>query len=149
MDENAAPNLTRVLVESPFADIREAEADRNIAYMQAAMADCFARGEAPFASHGLYTQPGVLDDTKPDQRKLGIEAGLQWGAYAQKTVVYVDRGISAGMKLGIERALKEHRPIEFRTLGNSWVWDEKTAGVYEYLFNVILKTDISAHEEWV
>jgi len=50
------------------------------------------RGEAPYASHALYTQPGVLDDSIPVERETGIEAGLEWGAKADATVVYVDRG---------------------------------------------------------
>jgi hypothetical protein len=56
-----------VVVESPYAG----DVTRNLEYARAAMADCLARGEAPFASHALYTQIGVLDDTKPEERKLG------------------------------------------------------------------------------
>lgn len=104
--------MTRVIIESPFAGDVEA----NLTYARAAMRDCLLRGEAPFVSHALYTQAGVLDDTVPEQRALGIEAGLVWGALADKTVVYQDRGISAGMEQGIARARREGRPVEFRTL---------------------------------
>jgi hypothetical protein len=82
------------------------------------MRDCLQRGEAPYASHLLYAQDGILDDTIPEERALGIEAGLQWGAHAEATVVYCDRGISSGMQKGIERALKEGREIEWRWLYN-------------------------------
>lgn len=85
-------------------------------YARAAMRDCLLRGEAPYASHLLYTQDGVLDDDTPDERALGIEAGLCWGAAASKTVVYIDLGISDGMAEGIQRAKREGRPIEQRTL---------------------------------
>ena len=101
-----------VLVESPFAG----DVKRNLAYLRAAMRDCLLRGEAPFASHALYTQPGVLDDDKSDERALGIEAGLRWGKRADATVVYSDLGISQGMALGIRRAVAEGRPVERRTL---------------------------------
>ena len=101
-----------VLIESPFAG----DVERNLAYLRAAMRDCLLRGEAPFASHALYTQPGVLDDDKAEERALGIEAGLAWGARADATVVYVDRGISSGMQQGIARAHAEGRPVERRTL---------------------------------
>jgi hypothetical protein len=84
------------------------------------MADCLRRGEAPFASHALYTQPGVLDDTIPDERRIGIEAGLAWGEKAEATVVYKDFGITPGMRLGIERADACGRSVEFRTLGDGW-----------------------------
>ena len=105
-----------VLIESPFAG----DVPRNLSYLRAAMRDCLTRGEAPYASHALYTQPGVLDDDIPEERALGIEAGLLWGAQASKTVMYTDCGMSRGMKYGIERAEKEGRPIEYRTLPQ-WV----------------------------
>ena len=87
-----------------------------IKYARAAMRDCLLRGEAPYASHLLYTQDGVLDDDTPDERGLGIEAGLCWGAAASKTVVYIDLGISDGMAEGIQRAKREGSPIEQRML---------------------------------
>jgi hypothetical protein len=65
-------------------------------------------------SHLLYTQ--ALDDGVPEERRLGIEAGLAWGAVAEATVVYTDRGVSRGMQIGIERALAEGRPVEFRCI---------------------------------
>ena len=108
--------MIRVLVESPYAG----DVETNLRYLRACMADCFKRGEAPFASHGLYTQPGVLDDDKPDERKLGIEAGFDWGKVAAKIVVYTDLGFSSGMMLGIEKASRRHKPIEFRQLGGEW-----------------------------
>lgn len=105
--------MKRVILESPYAG----DVATNEAYARRALRDCLLRGEAPIASHLLYTQPGVLDDTIADERALGIEAGLVWGALAEATVVYTDRGISAGMRLGIERALREGRPIEYRSFG--------------------------------
>ncbi len=104
-----------VIVESPFAG----DTATNLAYARAAMADCLRRGEAPFASHLLFTQPGILDDAVATERNLGIEAGLAWGRVADATAVYNDRGISAGMMLGIERAYKEGRPVEYRSL-SAW-----------------------------
>lgn len=101
-----------VIVESPYAE----DVERNLKYVRAAMADCLRRGEAPFACHALYTQPGVLDDTKPEERSLGMWAGFYWGEKADATVVYGDLGMSSGMKAGIARAEKLGRPIEYRTL---------------------------------
>lgn len=105
--------MRRVILESPFAG----DVERNIAYARRAVADSLARGEAPLASHLLYTQPGILDDTVSAQRALGIEAGLVWGPFAQATVVYEDLGISPGMWQGISRATKENRPVEYRRIG--------------------------------
>jgi hypothetical protein len=101
-----------VIIESPYAG----DIDRNLAYVRAAMRDCLLHGEAPFASHALYTQPGVLDDLNADERANGIEAGLAWGVLAQATVVYADLGITPGMRQGIDRAEREGRPVEFRNL---------------------------------
>ncbi len=104
-----------VLVESPFAG----DVETNIRFARAFMRDALNRGEAPFASHLIYTQPGVLDDDNPDERMKGIEAGLSWGKKASKTIVYVNLGISEGMLKGIERAEEEGREIEYRIL-ESW-----------------------------
>lgn len=108
--------MKRVILESPFAG----DVERNVAYARAALRDCLLRGEAPIASHLLYTQPGVLDDLIAGERALGIEAGLVWGALAEATVVYADRGISGGMAQGMERAADEGRPVEIRYLRGEW-----------------------------
>ena len=93
---------------------------RNLEYLRAAMRDCLIRGESPYASHALYTQPGVLDDTMPKEREWGIQAGFAWRSAAERTVVYTDLGISKGMEYGINHAKEKHTPIEFRELGSSW-----------------------------
>ena len=104
--------MRRVILESPYAG----EIEANVAYARRAMRDSLLRGESPIASHLLYTQPGVLDDADPLEREIGISAGLAWGAEAEATVVYTDRGISRGMTFGIERAEREGRPVEYRSL---------------------------------
>jgi hypothetical protein len=101
-----------VVLESPYAG----DVDMNIAYARACLRDSLLRGEAPSASHLLYTQPGVLRDNDPDERRLGIDAGLAFGRAADASVVYVDLGVSAGMAHGIERAHDERRPVEKRRL---------------------------------
>lgn len=101
-----------VIIESPFAG----DVERNIEYARAAMADCLHRGEAPYASHLLYTQEGVLDDDIPEERELGIQAGFEWGEEAEMRVVYEDFGISKGMRKGIEHAKEIGQEVEYRTL---------------------------------
>lgn len=106
-----------VIIESPYADGRDPRVlARNMAYLRQAMRDSLTRGEAPFASHALYTQEGVLNDHVPEERKLGIEAGLAWGRKADLTAVYGDLGITSGMKLGIEQATVAGRLVEYRSL---------------------------------
>lgn len=104
--------MKRVILESPYAGDIEA----NLAYARACLRDSLSRGEAPIASHLLYTQPGILDDMIPDEREWGIEAGLVWRAVAEASVVYVDRGISTGMDYGIAAARAAGVPVELRSL---------------------------------
>ena len=116
--------LVPVIVESPFAAPLDTPTEeithvlaRNISYVRACMRECLkVHHEAPFASHALYTLPGVLDNLIPEERDLGIEAGLQWGAFARRSVVYTDLGISKGMWKGIARALGEGRELVLRRL---------------------------------
>lgn len=102
-----------VIVESPYAG----DVKTNVRYARRCMADCLARNEAPYASHLLYTQPGVLDDDVPGEREAGIQAGFAWRHVAEATVVYTDYGISGGMKYGIKDAEKRGSPVEYRTIG--------------------------------
>lgn len=107
-----------VIVESPYAGKTEFEIARNVVYARACMRDCLMRGEAPFASHLLYTQPGILDDNNPEERALGIKVGFEWGKRADATVVYVNLGVTEGMQWGIESAKAKNRPVEERCLSS-------------------------------
>jgi len=104
--------MIKVIIESPFAG----DFTKNIAYARECMRDSLSRGEAPFASHLLYTQEGILDDTKIEERTQGIEAGLIWGKQADLTAVYTDLGLSKGMQQGINRAIQEKREVIYRKI---------------------------------
>ena len=84
------------------------------------MRDCLLRDEAPFASHLLYAQEGILDDLVPGEREIGIAAGLAIGERLDATVVYEDLGVSPGMERGIRAAEAAGRPVERRRLGEEW-----------------------------
>jgi len=101
-----------VLLESPY----KGNVALNVRYARLAMRDCFLRGEYPFASHLLYTLPGILDDTLAAERELGIAAGLAWGKHAEASIVYTDLGISEGMRYGMETAKEAGRVVELRRL---------------------------------
>ena len=114
--------MKRVLIESPFAG----EVDRNQMYARFCLHDSVTRfKEAPYASHLLFTQEFILDDDVPEERKLGIDAGLVWGEVAEKTIVYVDLGMSTGMAYGILNAARSTPPrlIQFRNLPED-IWEE-------------------------
>lgn len=101
-----------VIVESPYAG----NVERNVAYARQCIKDCLRRGEAPIASHLLYTQVGILDDGKRDERAQGIKAGHAWVPVADAVVVYTDRGVTVGMEQGIKQAERYDVPVEYRTL---------------------------------
>ncbi len=82
-----------VIIESPYAG----NIEENIKYARKCLRDSLLRGECPIASHLLYTQNGVLDDDVPLERKIGIEAGLEWRKVCDKVVFYEDFGWSKGM----------------------------------------------------
>lgn len=110
--------MRKVIIESPYAG----NVELNLRYLRACMHDSIVNhSEAPFASHGLYTQPGVLDDGIPEERALGIAAGFEWRSLADVTVVYMNLGITKGMQYGIDHATKGGKPIEYRALPGKWV----------------------------
>ena len=113
--------MRRVVVESPLRAADDAGRERTRQYARACCRSCLIdHGEAPFASHLLYDQPGLLDDRVSAERELGILAGLSFVQDADATVVYVDLGMSDGMRRGIRAAEDAGRPIEYRTLGDGW-----------------------------
>jgi len=102
-----------VIIESPYAGNIES----NSAYLARALRDSLMRGEAPMASHGLYTLPGVLDDKDFSERRLGMDAGHAWLLTVDKVVVYHDLGCSVGMKERINLAVSCGVPVIFRSIG--------------------------------
>jgi hypothetical protein len=108
----APHDMRRTILESPFRGDEAA----NTAYARACVRDSLLRGESPLASHLLYTQEGILDDSDPLERAHGINAGHAWLRLADAVVVYTDRGISEGMKAGIRTAEFHRVPVEYRTL---------------------------------
>jgi len=101
-----------VILESPFAG----EVERNVEYARMCVRDSLSRGEAPIASHLLYTQDGILDDDIPEERIWGIDAGLAWKEVAEKHIFYVDYGYSNGMKYAKQYATDNNITIEERKI---------------------------------
>ena len=103
-----------VILESPFAG----DVESNIEYARKCVRHSLSLGEAPIASHLLYTQSGILNDDVPEERQWGIDAGLAWKVVADKSVVYIDRGISKGMEYGIKLAKEQGLEVETRQIEN-------------------------------
>ncbi len=105
--------MRRIILESPYAG----DVDANVAYARRAMRDSLRRGEAPIASHLLYTQDGVLNDLIPGERTVGILAGFAWWEQADAIVFYIDLGMSPGMNAALDRCAKYRKPYEYRSIG--------------------------------
>ena len=129
----------KVIIESPYRALlppedktpeyvqtlrRQAILEENLYYARRCLSHSLAEGESPFASHLLYTQ--VLDDTVAAQRELGLTLASAWYDVADLCAIYTDRGISDGMKRGIEYANK----IGLKTEERSILDDEYTARSY-------------------
>ncbi len=111
--EDMPPPAQRcVIIESPY----KGDFEKHEEYGSRCLADCLSRGEAPFASHLLYTRDGVLDDTVAEEREQGISSGLSIGDRLDVTVVYTDHGITDGMTTGIRRARAAGRKVEYRQI---------------------------------
>lgn len=101
--------MTPTIIESPYAG----DIAANTAYALECMCDSLARGEAPFASHLLYTQ--VLDDADPKQREQGIRAGHAWARLARTHAFYLGFGVSPGMRASWERIVNVAKHWELTT----------------------------------
>ena len=81
-----------------------------------------SEGEAPYASHLLYTQ--MLDDEDAGHRRLGMEAGFAWGEVGELRRFCIDLGMSSGMEEGngwLKRPANRQRGITSHL--NYWpVW---------------------------
>jgi hypothetical protein len=108
------PSPPLVIVESPYKASDGYTLEQHRAYLLHALADCYRRGEAPFASHHLATE--VLDDDTPYERAVGIRCGLAWGQHADLIAIYSDLGVSRGMKEATEHYKSLGKPIEWRSL---------------------------------
>ena len=124
--------MTRVVIESPLAGrpaawipkwlpflVRWSERrsrERHKAYARACMRDSLGRGEAPYASHLLFDQPGLLNDADAKEREQGIVAGFAWGVAGSTRAFYMYLGMSGGMERGALEAERLGQHIVYRKL---------------------------------
>lgn len=118
MEYNIPNNAILVMVESPYAG----NVELNKKYLNDCFVDCLLRGESPIASHKLYPDIPLCYDDYPERRRLGIESGYAWGSKADKIVVYIDLGMSSGMKRAIDVYSEIGKLIEYRRL-KEWSMD--------------------------
>jgi hypothetical protein len=102
--------MIKTIIESPF----QGNVVENMEYLQECIRHSISLGEAPFASHQMYTS--ALDDAKPKERTAGIYAGYEWMMEASLVAFYVDKGMSDGMHKALNYAVYLKKPILFRRL---------------------------------
>lgn len=108
--------MKRVFLISPYSGDVEA----NVAYARRCMKYLLTVGEgfSVFAGHLLYTQ--VLDDNVPAERDAGMRAAYAWLAESQLAYVFLDRGVSRGMRADVDAAQRLAVPIVYRFLDMEW-----------------------------
>ena len=102
--------MKRVLIISPY----RGNVDKNLAYARHCLLDSIKRGEAPFASHLLYTQ--VLNDQNSEERATGLECEDAWLIKADLIAAYIDHNWSEGMQRTIRNARLLFKPWEERSI---------------------------------
>jgi hypothetical protein len=84
--------------------VERIERERNRHYAFECMRAELRCGRAPYASHVLFDQPGLLDDATPKERALGMDVGQAWSAVGHERIFFGDRGLSSGMRYGSTKA---------------------------------------------
>jgi hypothetical protein len=102
--------IRRVIIETPY----RGDVVSNLSFARQCVLHSIWLGEAPIASHLLYTQ--VLDDKDQKHRELGIALGLVWRSAADYSVFYTDLGWSNGMMAALLSAAAEAYPFRIRGL---------------------------------
>jgi len=111
--------MKTVIVESPFAFTNKYQSELYEKYLSLCLRHCLLNfNSAPFASHGLYTRKYVLDDTKPHERELGINAGFEWRILASTSIFFIDLGWSKGMKEGHQDCINKNTTFSLVNLPN-------------------------------
>lgn len=110
-----------VIIESPYGG----DIEKNVNYAWRCVQDSCQRGEAPFASHLLYTfavdryaqeSNGQSDPNHWISREEGIKRCETWRCVATKTIFYTDLGWSTGMLQAKKHAEEINQPIEERQI---------------------------------
>ena len=104
----------RVIVESPYKPYNTLSTATHKTYALACMRDSLRRGEAPFLSHLFYTQ--ILNDEVYEERQQGMKAGWSWMESAELVAVYINLGVSKGMREGMVKADQLKIPIAIRLI---------------------------------
>lgn len=108
--------MKRLIVESPFKATETYSVEENIAFARKVCRHALLLGYSPYASHLFFTQPGLLDDDLPNERRLGIDAGLVWSVGVGDVwfALRSDEKLSVGMTYAANRHRMREAKVQFR-----------------------------------
>ncbi|MCY9866105.1 hypothetical protein OTK49_26570 [Vibrio coralliirubri] len=93
-----------VIIESPFANESPTLLSENLLYLNAVARKVTVEDQMnPLFFHSYYTQ--FLDDNNQRERNNGLQSSFEFHDDIMPRLITIDRGISTGMKLGMERGL--------------------------------------------
>lgn len=101
--------MRKVYICSPYRAKDSAELDRHIDYAQQLTRQALEAGLAPITPHLYMTQ--CLNEDKPQERAIGMAAGLELMKSCAFVIAGTKYGISEGMKREIATAIKLQIPV--------------------------------------
>lgn len=102
-------NRKVIYLSSPLSGKTESDVDRNIAFVKRAARFAIKQGVMPYIPH--LTLPTILNDKDPEERALGISLDLDLLERCDELWMFVENGISSGMKTEQEAAERFGIPI--------------------------------------
>ena len=94
--------MRKVYICSPYRALESTQLDRNIDYAQALTKQAIEAGLAPITPH-LYMTQCLIED-RPEERAMGLAAGIELLKICDFVIVGVKYGISEGMSAEIAAA---------------------------------------------
>lgn len=99
--------MKKIYVVSPYAG----EVKKNVANAISYCKYVMAQGYMPLASHLYFTQ--LTDDNVPEERRAGLNMGLELLAMCDEAWVFYDNRISSGMAGEIRESERLGLPIRY------------------------------------
>lgn len=116
--------MSKVILESPFSNKDQNKFNDNYFYLCLVARKLMKEEDhAPLFFHALYTQ--FLHDNKVEERNLGLFKSFEWHTHGDCKLYAIDRGVSYGMILGAEDAIKKNMPVMFYTAMPEEHWISK------------------------
>ncbi len=109
--------VEKIILESPFSNSDQRKFNDNYFYLCVCARKMMLdknREVSPLFFHALYTQ--FLHDDVESERNLGLVRSFEYHSDASSKVYAIDRGITKGMVLGAEDALKKGIDIKLYTV---------------------------------